>query len=62
MGLIDKLTDLEVGVRLSMAALRTIEAWHRIANTLGLERRSKPVPDLSEHLRRLQADAGEASP
>ena len=34
------------------SALRTIEVWHRIANTLGLERRAQPVPSLHEILGR----------
>ena len=34
------------------SALRTIEVWHRLANTLGLERRAQPVPSLHEVLGR----------
>lgn len=77
-GLVDKLVDLEVGVRLLLAevvrrgidsrpgkaawtqALRTIEAWHRIGNTLGLERRAKRVPSLAEYLE-AKAEEGGAS-
>ncbi len=65
-GLVEKLVDLEVGVRLLMAevvsrgidsrpgkaawtqALRTVETWHRVGNTLGLDRRARPVQTLAE--------------
>lgn len=67
-GLVDKLVDLEVAIRLLMAevvrrgidsrpgkaawasALRSIETWHRLAGTLGVERRAKLVPTLDQYL------------
>lgn len=73
-GLIDKLVDLEVGVRLLMAevvvrgidsrpgktawrqALRTIDSWHRVAGTLGIERRERQVR-LAEYLQGREREA-----
>ena len=74
-GLVDKLVDLDVGIRLLMAevvkrgidsrpgkaawiqTLRTVEGWHRIAKTLGLERRARPVPSLHDYLEQRARDA-----